>query len=151
MTKTTGRQAANGTGAFVMEVHPTWAPFAVARFVLRHLIPCALRSKFSIPKDSEKHSSWVRKTSDTDNSWLTTLCYSFKHLVDGNYFDNMRFHKARSGFASQFGIAADPKQTKYWSKRTIYDEGPEREVSLNEHKSQLFDIFAIIYVVSIQA
>mmetsp|Transcript_30905 Transcript_30905/g.45218 ORF Transcript_30905/g.45218 Transcript_30905/m.45218 type:complete len:284 (+) Transcript_30905:42-893(+) len=81
-----GRQAANGTGAFVMEVHPTWAPFAVARF---------------------------------------------KHLVDGNYFDNMRFHKARSGFASYFGIAADPKQTKYWSKRTIYDEGPEREVYSN--------------------
>ena len=95
-----------------MEVHPSWAPYAVARFGRKSTLYFVLFL----------------------NIIVIECCFNrrrFRHLVDAKYFDNMRFYKARSGFAAHFGIAADPKLTKFWSRKTIYDEGPDREVSNN--------------------
>jgi hypothetical protein len=45
----------------------------------------------------------------------------FKHLMEASYFNRMRFHSAQPGAVAHFGIASDPKLTKFWLKKTIYD------------------------------
>lgn len=60
----------------------------------------------------------------------------FKHLMEADFFDRMRFYKAQSGGVAHFGIAADPKLTKFWRKKTIYDE--DREARSNRRGTVSF-------------
>ena len=55
----------------------------------------------------------------------------FKHLREASYFNRMRFHSAQSGAVAHFGIASDPKLTKFWRKKTFYDESADKEIRSN--------------------
>lgn len=59
--------------------------------------------------------------------WSPQGFYRFLHLVDDNYFTNHAMYRAVDDFLVQFGIAADPKQTKRWAdKSPIPDDQSDR-------------------------
>jgi hypothetical protein len=52
--------------------------------------------------------------------------------VDANYFEEMRFYRSHLSAYINFGFAADPADTRMWSKK-FKDEGPHAVVSMGVH------------------
>ena len=46
----------------------------------------------------------------------------FYDLVQKKYYNNVKFFRVVKGFVVQFGIAADPKDSKKWSNANIKDD-----------------------------
>ncbi len=46
----------------------------------------------------------------------------FYELVQKKYYNNVKFFRVVKGFVVQFGIAADPKDSKKWSNANIKDD-----------------------------
>jgi hypothetical protein len=54
--------------------------------------------------------------------------------VDAKYFEEMRFYRSHLSAYINFGFAADPADTRKWSKK-LKDEGPQAAVSMGVHVS----------------
>lgn len=54
--------------------------------------------------------------------WAPLGAQRFLELVESKFFDGSRFFRAIKGFMGQFGIAADPKVSSYWRKKSIPDD-----------------------------
>lgn len=91
-----------------------WALFSVCPA----LVTCDFRVQFDVMTTVGEGSFVVRVHED----WAPIGAARFKELVEGKFYDDIRFFRVIPTFMVQFGLNGDPAKSKDWSNKHISDD-----------------------------
>lgn len=110
--------AATALTAACGESRPRPAGDSASSVALPNAAPAPAPSLFYVRFETSKGPFVVEAHRD----WAPHGVDRFYHLVQSEYFDNVRFFRVVSSFMAQFGMHGDPKVNAAWEKLAIPDD-----------------------------